>query len=79
MTVDERLQFLLQSTESLHSTVQEISGQISEHGRLVAENARQIAEHSKQLAQDGEHIRALVRIAELHHQRLERLETDRPA
>lgn len=31
-------------------------------------------QHSEQLKQDGEHIRALVRIAELHHERLERLE-----
>lgn len=30
--------------------------------------------HSKQLAQDAEHIRALVRVAELHHERLVRLE-----
>jgi hypothetical protein len=36
MTVDERLQFLLQSTESLRSTVQEMSSQNSEHGRLMA-------------------------------------------
>jgi len=32
------------------------------------------AEISTALQQDGEHIRALVRVAELHHERLSRLE-----
>ena len=31
-------------------------------------------EHSKQLAEDANNIRALARIAELHHARLERIE-----
>ncbi len=31
-------------------------------------------EHTKQLQQDAENIRALVRVAELHHERLTRLE-----
>jgi len=31
------------------------------------------------IAADAENIRALVRIAELHHQRLERLEGEEPA
>jgi hypothetical protein len=31
-------------------------------------------EHTKQLEKDAEHIRALARIAELHHERLVRLE-----
>ena len=40
-------------------------------------SAHQIEEHSKQLAQDAEHIRALVRIAEIHERRLTGLEENR--
>jgi len=36
--------------------------------------SHQIEEHSKQLATDGEHIRALARIAEIHERRLTHLE-----
>ncbi len=67
MTIDERLQFLLQSTESLHATAQEITAGVQEL-RVLAQ------EHTKQLQQDGEHIRALVRIAEIHQHRLDDLE-----
>jgi hypothetical protein len=38
--------------------------------------AHQSEEHSKQLALDGEHIRALARIAEIHERRLTHLEGD---
>jgi hypothetical protein len=36
--------------------------------------AHQSELHSKQLEQDGEHIRALVRIAEIHERRLTSIE-----
>jgi 16S rRNA G527 N7-methylase RsmG len=48
MTVDQRLEFLLQSTESLHATVQQMTGQIHEH--------------SKQLELDAANIRSLANI-----------------
>ncbi len=60
MTVDERLEFLLKSTESLHETVHELSGQVTEH--------------TKQLQIDAQNIRSLARVAESHEQRLSNLE-----
>jgi hypothetical protein len=57
MTLDERIEALVQSVEL-----------------LLAESR----EHSKQLEQDGEHIRALARIAEIHERRLSALECGEP-
>jgi hypothetical protein len=36
--------------------------------------SHQIEEHSKQLVLDGEHIRALARIAEIHERRISDIE-----
>ena len=60
MTIDERLQFLLQSTEPLHASVQELHGIVQEH--------------TKQLQVDAENIRRLANIAASHEQRLDDLE-----
>ncbi len=60
MTIDERIAALVERHEALTQSCE-----------LLLADSR---EHTKQLEQDGEHIRALVRIAELHSQRLERLE-----
>lgn len=60
MTIDERLERLTERHEALTQTVEMLTRDIAEL-RVVA-------------AQDGENIRALARIAELHHERLERLE-----
>jgi hypothetical protein len=60
MSVDERLEALTMTAELLLHETQE--------------HTRQLIEHTKQLEKDGEHIRALARIAELHHERLMRLE-----
>ena len=62
MTVDERLEFLLQSTESLHATVQQLTGTVQD---LV-----------KAVSIDGENIRRLASIAESHEQRLDDIEGD---
>ena len=59
MTIDERLHFLLQSTESLHSNLQELGAAVHELRAIVHEQ-------SKTVQTDGEHIRALARIAEIH-------------
>jgi hypothetical protein len=40
----------------------------------MAEIMEALARLNAVVAQDGEHIRALARIAEIHHERLERLE-----
>ncbi len=60
MTVDQRLEFLLQSTESLQTVVQE---------QLAI-----VSQHTVQLTLDAENIRALARIAEAHERRLDDLE-----
>jgi hypothetical protein len=60
MTIDERLEFLLQSTESLHASVQELHGIVQEH--------------TKQLQVDAENIRRLANIASSHEQRLDDLQ-----
>ena len=67
MTIDERLDRLVERHEALSQTVELLT-------RDIAEQSKQIAAHSRQLEQDAEHIRALVRIAEIHNARLERLE-----
>ncbi len=60
MTVDQRLEFLLQSTESLHTVVQE---------QLAI-----VSQHTVQLTLDAENIRALARIAGAHERRPDDLE-----
>jgi hypothetical protein len=59
--IDARLQFLLQSTESLHATVHEMT--------------EQIQKHTEQLQIDAENIRRLANIAGAHQDGLEDLGT----
>jgi hypothetical protein len=56
MSIDERLQFLLQSTESLHASAQELHASVQELRGVVQE-------HTKQLQIDAENIRRLESIA----------------
>lgn len=60
MTIDERLDRLVQRHEALTESVEMMSHEIAE---LVAKSK-----------QDGENIRALARIAEIHERRLTDLE-----
>jgi hypothetical protein len=61
MSVDERLKALTMTAELLLHESQE--------------HTKRALEHTQQLEMDAEHIRALARIAELHHERLARLES----
>ena len=70
-SIDERLAFLLTSTESLHASTQEL------HAIAI--------KHSEQLEQDGKHIlaiaemvRGLATTAEAHETRLDDLEGGQP-
>lgn len=70
-SIDERLAFLLTSTESLHASTQEL------HAIAI--------KHSEQLEQDGKHIlaiaemvRGLAATAEAHETRLDDLEGGEP-
>jgi hypothetical protein len=64
VTLDQRIEFLFKSTESLHATAQEQTAQLQEH--------------TKQLELDAENIRGLVRIAEIRERRLSGLEGGGP-
>jgi hypothetical protein len=55
--------------ESLHASLGELH-------ELAQANERAIAAHNEQLRLDAEHIRALVRIAEIHDRRISGLEGD---
>jgi hypothetical protein len=59
-TIDERLDGLTQTLEIVAA--------------MQRDNEKRFAEIAKVQEQDGEHIRALVRIAELHDRRLTNLE-----
>jgi hypothetical protein len=60
MTVDERIEALVQRHEALTMNL-ELLGRDVQDLRIAAER-------------DGENIRALARIAEIHHERITRLE-----
>lgn len=60
MTIEERLEFLLQSTESLHASCQELHAAVQGNTR--------------QLEIDAENIRKLADIAKAHQERLDDLE-----
>ncbi|PWU08819.1 MAG: hypothetical protein C5B51_07260 [Terriglobia bacterium] len=66
MTIDERLEALRSNIESLHASVHELHKASQRHDG-------QIAALIAAARQDGENIRALVRIAEIHERRLTEL------
>jgi archaellum component FlaC len=74
MNIDERLEALTERHEALTQTVELIAAM-----QRVNETRwqRDFGELRAAIQQDAENIRALARIAELHHERLGRLE-DRP-
>jgi hypothetical protein len=67
MSIDERLERLAERHEALAQSMELTHRDIQD---LLATTRL----HSEQLRQDGEHIRGLVRIAEIHEQRPSRLE-----
>jgi len=81
MTVDERLEFLLKSTESLHDSVHELHSSMAELRASIegvrgsVQGLRAIAEeHTKQFAIQSESIRQLAIIAAAHGDRISSLE-----
>jgi chromosome segregation ATPase len=81
LTIDERLEFLLKSTESLHDSVQKNTDQIAAlGGRIDALGGRidalgvRIDTLVHVVEIDAENIRRLANIAEAHEQRLNGLE-----
>jgi hypothetical protein len=68
MTIDERLEKLTERHEALTQTVEVIAA-------MQLANDKQIAGMLAASKQDGENIRALARIAEIHEHRLTDLES----
>jgi hypothetical protein len=81
MTIEERLEAVAVQLDQLTRIHIDNDREFRERFARLTEaqekNARDIEALKTVVAQDSEHIRALVRIAELHHERLNRLE-DRP-
>ena len=67
MNIDERIEALVMSVELLTHDVRDLT-------RDVRDLTRDVGGLSTAVQQDGENIRALARIAEIHHQRITRLE-----
>jgi archaellum component FlaC len=67
MTIDERLERLTERHEALTVSLELLT-------RDVQDLTTDVRELRTTAQQDGENIRALARIAEIHHERLTRLE-----
>jgi len=85
MTIDERLETIARSLDRLTKIHLDDDREYRERFQRLTEvqeqNSRDIEALTREMRvlggfvqEDGEHIRALVRIAELHSQRLDRLE-----
>lgn len=71
MTPEERFERIERNIDTITSLVVQIAERqsVTEHELAEANKVRQV---------DGEHIRALARIAEIHERRLSDLEGNRP-
>ena len=72
--IDERLEKLPERHEALIQTVELIAAMQRDSAARFDFLSRDIQDLKTTAQQDGENIRALARIAELHHERLSRLE-----
>ena len=70
MTLDERIEFLVQSSESHDRQIGELTGQV---GELTKAINKLVAVSNE----DATAIRTLARIADAHEQRISRLEENR--
>lgn len=74
MSIDERIEFLMQSIESHDRQIGELTGQIGELTGQIGELKDSIATLVRVTNEDGTAIRTLARVAEAHEARLGRLE-----
>lgn len=74
MTIDERLQFLLTSSESLHASTQELHATTQELHATALKHDQQLEVITLRLGQVVESIGQLSRIAGTHEERLADLE-----
>jgi hypothetical protein len=78
MTIDERLDRLVERHEALAESVEFLAAANREIAELTRQNSENIAKLIEVSNRDAEDIRALARIAELHDRRLTRLEDETP-
>ena len=74
MTIDERLESLTARHEALTQTVELIAAMHRDNEKRFDLLSRDLQDLKTTAQQDGENIRALARIAEIHHERLTHLE-----
>jgi prefoldin subunit 5 len=74
MTTDERLDRLVERHEALTQSVELLAIETRELRAAVSELTASMSGLQAAVAADGEHIRALARIAEIHERRITRLE-----
>ena len=74
MTIDQRLEALTQTVELLAAMQQDNERRWEKRFEL---SERRLDAITAAIQQDAENIRALARVAELQHERLERLEGQR--
>jgi len=74
MTIDERLDKLVERHEALAESVELLTLDVVELRASVVENTQHIRVLSEIAAQTTETVRDLLRLAELHPRRLEKLE-----
>jgi hypothetical protein len=79
MTVDERLDRLTERTEAIAESLDLVVLQVREPGTTVEAMTGQFSTLNALAKQDGENIRALARIAEIHERRLTHLEGESSA
>ena len=73
---DARLQFLLQSSESLHANLQELHAQMAQQNSELASHKKEVDERFNKILSATENLLAIVR----HHQdRLDKLDPGDPA
>lgn len=71
MTIDERIEFLLQSTESLHASTQTLSWQMAQHNQDFRQYRQETERRFQQLA---DAILPLIRLVQDHEARITELE-----
>jgi hypothetical protein len=77
MTIDERLDRLVERHEALTQTVEHLALQGEEQNKLIRLQGENIGKILIAIEKDGENIRGLARIAEIHEHRISDLEDGR--
>ena len=74
MTIDERLERLVERHEALAQTVELLSHEVRELRAATAQNTANIRDLAQIASQTTDAVRDLLRVAQLHQRRLEKLE-----